>query len=195
MLSSLLSPRVSDLNYLGTAADDVDELRDKIRSGLDRDLLIISGGVSVGEHDLVPEVLKDLGVEEVFHKWSVKPGKAHIFRHQGRDESLRHAGKSPILFRSVQGSRRAHYGKNVRSQRTPAELRDGKMGEDFVDKSEREHFIPCRIENENGDDIVKRAPYHGSADIEGPSSADGFMKIPPRVKKVKKGQPMQFFEI
>lgn len=56
--------------------DDVDVLRARIAAHLDEaDILILSGGVSMGQADYVPEVLAELGVEVVFHKVSQRPGK------------------------------------------------------------------------------------------------------------------------
>ncbi|HEX3869022.1 MAG TPA: gephyrin-like molybdotransferase Glp, partial [Pirellulales bacterium] len=60
---------------LGIARDDHEGLREAIERGLDCDVLLISGGVSAGVLDLVPGVLAELGVEQVFHKVRVKPGK------------------------------------------------------------------------------------------------------------------------
>ena len=60
---------------LGIGRDNEDDLTAKIKLGLQHDVLILSGGVSAGQKDLVPGVLKSLGVEEVFHKVKVKPGK------------------------------------------------------------------------------------------------------------------------
>ncbi|MGC3970103.1 MAG: molybdopterin molybdotransferase MoeA [Pirellulales bacterium] len=60
---------------LGIARDDRDSLRAKIEQGLQADLLVLSGGVSAGVLDLVPSVLAELGVREVFHKVQMKPGK------------------------------------------------------------------------------------------------------------------------
>ncbi|MGC1275336.1 MAG: gephyrin-like molybdotransferase Glp [Planctomycetaceae bacterium] len=60
---------------LGIARDKKDELRTKIDAGLMCDLLILSGGVSAGDLDLVPQVLQEAGVRQVFHKVNVKPGK------------------------------------------------------------------------------------------------------------------------
>lgn len=60
---------------LGIARDVKDELRAKIDAGLRCDLLLLSGGVSAGDLDLVPQVLQEAGVREVFHKVNVKPGK------------------------------------------------------------------------------------------------------------------------
>ncbi len=61
-------------------ADEPELLRDRIGAHLDAaDILILSGGVSMGKADFVPEVLADLGVSVVFHKISQRPGKPMWF--------------------------------------------------------------------------------------------------------------------
>lgn len=60
---------------LGIARDNTAELREKISLGLQCDALLLSGGVSAGKLDLVPAVLVELGVGQVFHKVRVKPGQ------------------------------------------------------------------------------------------------------------------------
>ena len=60
---------------LGVARDDEADLRAKIAAGLACDVLLVSGGVSAGVRDLVPGILAELGVAQIFHKVSVKPGK------------------------------------------------------------------------------------------------------------------------
>jgi molybdopterin molybdotransferase len=57
------------------ARDERQLLRSAIERGLAADVLILSGGVSAGKFDLVPEVLAELGVKQVFHKISLRPGK------------------------------------------------------------------------------------------------------------------------
>ncbi len=71
---------------LGVGRDDLAALGEKISGGLDHDLLILSGGVSAGTMDLVPGILKELGVREVFHKVFVKPGKPIWFGVLGRGD-------------------------------------------------------------------------------------------------------------
>jgi molybdopterin molybdotransferase len=66
-----------------TAADDEATLRAALERGLAADLLVTSGGVSVGEHDLVRAVERELGVEEVFWRVSIKPGKPVSFGVRG----------------------------------------------------------------------------------------------------------------
>ena len=64
-----------DADRLGIARDEADELRTAINKGLEADILLVTGGVSAGVMDLVPAVLAELGVEQVFHKVRMKPGK------------------------------------------------------------------------------------------------------------------------
>jgi molybdopterin molybdotransferase len=65
------------------AADDVATLRAALERGLAADVLVTSGGVSVGEHDLVRFVERELGVEEIFWRVAVKPGKPVSFGVRG----------------------------------------------------------------------------------------------------------------
>ena len=69
---------------LPTARDDRADLREKILLGLQADVLISAGGVSVGDHDLVAPVLAELGIEVLLHKVAMKPGKPLLFAvHEG----------------------------------------------------------------------------------------------------------------
>ena len=61
--------------YLGIAPDERESLGDMLRSGLEGDVLLVTGGVSVGRYDLVGEALTAAGMELLFHKVAVKPGK------------------------------------------------------------------------------------------------------------------------
>ena len=69
--------------YRGPVPDDRDALRAAIGAALLADIVIVTGGVSVGEKDLVPGVLEELGVERLFHKWAVKPGGPLWFGRKG----------------------------------------------------------------------------------------------------------------
>lgn len=57
------------------AADDRKKLKAVLRQAINCDLFIISGGVSMGDKDFVPEVLEEFGVKKEFHKVHIKPGK------------------------------------------------------------------------------------------------------------------------
>jgi molybdopterin molybdotransferase len=70
-------------SLLGTVADDEAATRAALERGLEADVLLTSGGVSVGEHDLVRALLAGLGAEEVFWRVAVKPGKPVAFAVRG----------------------------------------------------------------------------------------------------------------
>ena len=64
---------------LGNALDRVDALSAKIELGLKEDILVLSGGVSMGKYDLVETVLKSLGAEFYFDAVAIRPGRPAVF--------------------------------------------------------------------------------------------------------------------
>lgn len=62
-----------------SAHDEAAALRASIERGLDTDLLLLSGGVSVGKHDLVEQTLRDLGAEILFDSVAIRPGRPAVF--------------------------------------------------------------------------------------------------------------------
>ncbi len=74
---------------LGVVRDNVDDLRRALQPGLDAEVLITSGGVSVGAHDYVLTVLKQLGVEIKFWKVNIKPGMPMVFGVYERERGSR----------------------------------------------------------------------------------------------------------
>ena len=75
LLISLVTASGGKAIPLGIGRDNEIELSDKIQQGLQYDVLLLSGGVSMGEKDLVPALLQQAHVMEVFHKVQLKPGK------------------------------------------------------------------------------------------------------------------------
>jgi molybdopterin molybdotransferase len=75
LLTAQLSSAGAEIERLQPVADDAAAQRDALEAGLDGDVLVSSGGVSVGPHDLVRSLGAELGVEEVLWGVAVKPGK------------------------------------------------------------------------------------------------------------------------
>jgi molybdopterin molybdotransferase len=75
LISNLATQVGAEAHCLRIATDDEACLRERMETGFTCDVLLLSGGVSAGVLDLVPQVLQDLGVEQVFHKVNLKPGK------------------------------------------------------------------------------------------------------------------------
>jgi len=83
MLAAALVGAGASVESLAAVADDRDAHRAALARGLEADILVTSGGVSVGPHDLVRGVEAELGVEEVFWRVAVKPGKPVSFGVRG----------------------------------------------------------------------------------------------------------------
>jgi molybdopterin molybdotransferase len=83
ILATQLESAGAEVSRVPAVADDEAAHRDALERGLEADVLVTSGGVSVGPHDLVRRIEADLGVEEVFWRVAVKPGKPVAFGVRG----------------------------------------------------------------------------------------------------------------
>src|SRR5579872_85013 len=84
MLAASLAAAGADIDTLPVVADDESAHRAALERGLAADVLVTSGGVSVGPHDLVRAIEAELGVEEIFWRVAIKPGKPVSFGVRGR---------------------------------------------------------------------------------------------------------------
>lgn len=75
LLEKIFQKKNIPYQNLGIVRDEEKLLREKISEGLQYDIFLISGGVSAGKYDFVPQILQDLGVQKIFHKVLLKPGK------------------------------------------------------------------------------------------------------------------------
>ncbi|MDX1295675.1 MAG: molybdopterin molybdotransferase MoeA, partial [Sulfurimonadaceae bacterium] len=72
-----------EVRFIGTAEDTLEAIKDHIASALDSDLIITSGGVSVGDADYTKEAFDTFGFEKFFDKVNIKPGKPTTFGRIG----------------------------------------------------------------------------------------------------------------
>ena len=84
LLTAQLVAAGADVDVLAPVADDVAATTAALATGITADVLVTSGGVSVGPHDLVRAGLAELGVEEVFWRVDVRPGRPIAFGVRGR---------------------------------------------------------------------------------------------------------------
>jgi molybdopterin molybdotransferase len=84
MLAAAFASAGADVERIGPVEDDETAHREALERGLEADVLVSSGGVSVGPHDLVRRILGELGVQEEFWGVAVRPGKPVAFGTRGR---------------------------------------------------------------------------------------------------------------
>jgi len=70
-----------EVDFIGTAKDSVEDLKEHLKSALDSDLIITSGGVSVGDADYTKEVFESFDMQTYFDKIQIKPGKPTTYGH------------------------------------------------------------------------------------------------------------------
>ena len=68
-----------EVDFIGTASDSLESIQEHIKSALDCNLIITSGGVSVGDADFTKEAFREFGYEIFFDKIEIKPGKPTAF--------------------------------------------------------------------------------------------------------------------
>ncbi len=68
-----------DVSYISSSGDSLEELKKSVQEALDADLILTSGGVSVGDKDFTIKAFKELGMEILFSKVDIKPGKPTTF--------------------------------------------------------------------------------------------------------------------
>lgn len=193
MLSSLMEPLCRDFAYLGIVGDDEEELEAKMRQGLASEVLVISGGVSVGRYDLVPAVLGRAGVERIFHKVAIKPGKPTFFGATATSIVFGMPGNPQSCFVVFHMLVAPAMAAMSGATELPPVLEEGVAAQGFKNKPERMNVMPCAIEQRDGVNLVRRCPYHGSADIVGPSAADGYFIVPRGTERVQEGDTLRFF--
>ena len=163
---------------LGNAGDRVEELSAKIEQGLREDMLILSGGVSMGKYDLVEGVLKSLGGEFFFDAVAVRPGKPTVVGRV-REKLVFGLPGNPVST-MVTFQLFAIPAMDVFSGAPPRPLGllEGTAGQGLHEKTGLTHFLPGRIEWINGRPLVTALRWQGSGDIGTLSKANCFVVVP-----------------
>jgi molybdopterin molybdotransferase len=188
MLQAQATRAGGHVQYLGIARDSVDSLRSLLEQGLRHDVLLITGGVSAGKVDLVPQVLAELGIEAVFHKVAMKPGKPILFARRGATLVFGLPGNPVSAFVGfelfVRPALRALQGMDHDSV-CPQPVRF-ELTHEFVHKSDRPTYYPARVTSSG----VTLPRWQGSADLRALSGTNAFAVVPPGEMRYAAGSPM-----
>jgi len=150
----------------------------------ENDVVIISGGVSVGDLDLVPEILRQNGIDLLFEKIAVKPGKPMVFGISEKVYCFGLPGNPVSTFVSfellVKPFLYKLMGHDYRYPNVQMPLAESLRRK----KTIRQSWLPVAI-TETG--TVKPVEYHGSAHINSLSLADGLVSMGVGVAEIEKG--------
>lgn len=170
--------------YGGLVEDRKETLESRIADTLNRvDLLLISGGVSMGDYDYVPDILARLKVRLVFTRVAIKPGKPTVLGTRGQKVVFGLPGNPVSTFIIFEVLVKPLLYRMMGHPYEPLYLR-GRLETDFSrKKSVRFEFVPARYRN----GAIGLPEFHGSAHFHALSGANCLLEIPEGVKVIKKG--------
>jgi molybdopterin molybdotransferase len=177
------------------AIDDEAALREALEEGLASDVLVTSGGVSVGEHDLVRAVERELDVEEVFWRVSIKPGKPVAFGVRG-DTLVFGLPGNPVsalvgceLF--VKPALRALQGLTDPLPR----VEHGRLSISLRRNGERDEFVRARVLVDGDGVVLEPIVGQESHMIVRSSAADALVHVPRGNGEVAAGSTARWFRL
>lgn len=176
---------------LGNAADRLDDLREKISRGLREDVLVLSGGVSMGKYDLVETVLQGLGAEFYFDAVAIRPGKPAVFGKCGSTFVFGLPGNpvSTMVTFELFVAPALDLLSGASARELP--LVQARLGASLNEKSGLTHFLPARVEWPGATPEVKALPWQGSGDIAALARANCFLVVPEHRSQVHAGETVQ----
>ncbi|HZD94281.1 MAG TPA: molybdopterin molybdotransferase MoeA, partial [Candidatus Sulfotelmatobacter sp.] len=173
---------------LPIAPDEQGKLTELVEEGLKADMLLLSGGVSMGKFDLVETVLKALGAEFFFTGAMIQPGKPVVFG-TARDIPFFGLPGNPVSVMVTFGL----FARQVVEALSGAELSrlrsaQARLKKEFKTKTGLTRFLPAMIQGELYDAAVEVVPWQGSGDLLAAALANCYLVVPPDREKLARGE-------
>jgi molybdopterin molybdotransferase len=186
-LVSLARTRGVDARFLGIAADEPAAIARKLDLAAGRDVVLVSGGASVGDYDLVPALLQRRGWREVYREVSIKPGRPVFLGQKGRQVVFALPGNPVacvVVFELLVGpyvdalSGRRHVGLVPLQARLVGELRV---------RPGRRHFLRAGLEVRGTTLEVRPYPDQKSGVLRSVVECNALIDVPDDVSHVQAG--------
>jgi molybdopterin molybdotransferase len=172
---------------LGNAADREQDLREKIARGLREDLLVLSGGVSMGKYDLVEKVLREMEAEFLFDAVAIRPGKPAVFAMCKGKPVFGLPGNpiSTMVTFELFGTLAIDLLSGGPGRALP--LLQAILREDLQEKAGMTHFLPARVEWRDETALVRALTWQGSGDIAAMANANCFLVVEAETERLAAG--------
>lgn len=190
-LATQVAQAGGDAVTLGNAADEAGELRAKIERGFKSDILILSGGVSVGTYDFVEEVLRDLCAEFFFDSVAIQPGKPAVFGWCHGKPVFGLPGNPVSTMVTFELFVAPAIAILSGAKPRPLLLLKAKLATPLDEKPSLAHFLPARITwdaNDSGDATVEPISWKSSGDIAAVVKANCFLVVQGENQKIAAGE-------
>ncbi len=188
-LASFIEASGGTATDLGIAPDSADALRTMAEGAHGADMLVTSGGASVGDHDLVQRVLGDIGLEVDFWKIAMRPGKPLIFGHIGTTVLLGLPGNpvSAMVCATIFLGPALRTMLGVREDAQPPLT--ARLGNDLGRNDERQDYLRARLDHgADGAPVATAFEKQDSSVFSGLAHADCLIIRPPFAAPAKAGE-------
>lgn len=172
---------------LGIAKDTPDSLKDKISHGLGCDILVLSGGVSMGDYDFTKAVFAELGAEMHFWKLAIRPGQPVAFGKIQGTLAFGLPGNPVSSMMTFEQLVRLAVMKMCGHRKLERPTVQAVFQEAFSKQPDRRHFLRGIVRQENGALIVKTTGSQGSGILTSMVKANGLIDIPEEVEQLNPG--------
>ncbi|MFW2331021.1 MAG: gephyrin-like molybdotransferase Glp [Nitrospinota bacterium] len=174
---------------LGSASDNIADIREKLRSAHMSDFILITGGVSAGDKDFVAELVEDEKFEILFHKIKIKPGKPTLFAIKDKKQYLFGLPGNPVSSLVIfELYVRAAINRFLGASKLKWNFIESKLEFNYSRRNSiRNEFLPVSLKFQDSNLIAKKVNYCSSADIKGLAMANGLILIPSGIDKINKG--------
>jgi molybdopterin molybdotransferase len=177
---------------LGIARDNVDDLRAKVSDALSYDIVITSGGVSMGKYDLVEGVFAEYGVQIEFEKVAMKPGKPTVFGWKDKTFVFGLPGNPVSTIVSFQLFVRPLIQRLLQLPDSRTSSLEAVLTEAVRCDPARAACVPAKVWFENGRYQLAPVRWKGSSDLVGLSRANAYVLIPREDGTLQTGSSVRF---
>jgi molybdopterin molybdotransferase len=173
---------------VGIARDDAGHLRTLIGQGLKQDLLLLTGGVSMGKYDLVEQVLAELGAEFIFTGAEIQPGRPVVFgRAQGR-YFFGLPGNPVSTMVTFELFARPMLERLEGMSASKLRFLHARLKSEVRTKTGLKRFLPGFLSGEFEHAEVELAAWHGSGDVAAMARSNCYIVVPPDREKIAPGE-------
>ena len=176
---------------LGIAKDRKDEIKEKVLQGLRSDVFISSAGVSVGDYDFVRDVLKELGVEMIFWRVAMKPGKPVAFWMFDGKPAFSLPGNPVSSMITFEQFVRPSLLKMMGHRQIFRPVIEAILKEDIRKELGKRHFVRAMVSFERDGYSVTTTGPQGSGILRSMVRANGLIIIPEDYEKVEAGEKVK----
>jgi len=187
-LAALVAECGGEPVQLPIAPDEESKLTELIQQGLKADMLLLSGGVSMGKFDLVEQALKALGAKFFFTGALIQPGKPVVFGEVGAVPFFGLPGNPVSVMVTFELFARQMV--EALSGAEPERLKsaNAKLRKEFKTKTGLTRFLPARLDGGLENPEVEVVPWQGSGDMLAAARANCYLVVPPDREKLAKGE-------